>query len=75
MFHEKVVAASVAVWHYPTQTFVHHVPRQGDPYTLRVDVHDDLDNYDVYAVDPGPDGTVVVASPAVPLAEYSLVLS
>lgn len=45
---ELMIGSGVGVWSYPDQNFVSFVPCPGEK-RVRIDVFDDLDNYDVYA--------------------------
>jgi hypothetical protein len=68
----------VAVWHYPTQQFITHCPCPGEK-RVRIDVHDDLENYAVYAVesdDPNPMNAraIRILSPQ-PLADWAIHLT
>jgi hypothetical protein len=46
---EPTKLPDVAVWHYPSQQFITHIPCEGER-RVRIDVHDSLDNYAVFEV-------------------------
>ena len=62
----------VAVWHYGKQTFVSHIPCEGEK-RVRIDVHDSLDNYDVFPVETR-NGMVFTKSDK-PLTDWRIDLS
>ena len=69
----------VAVWHYGRQEFVPHFPCPGEK-RVRIDVHDSLDDYDVFPVtrpdgqQPFQSGIINVISQT-PLADWRIDLS
>lgn len=62
----------VAVWDYRRQCFIGHFPCEGEK-RVRIDVHDSLDNYDVFEVEQYLGMTIVKSK--VPLADWRIDLS
>lgn len=60
---EEIRSSGVAVWHFRKQEFVPFIPCPGEK-RVRLDVHDSLDNYGVYAATYAEDGTFSVSGPA-----------
>lgn len=54
---ENIKASKVAVWHKPTRQYVFFIPCPGEQ-RVRLDVHDDLDNYMVVRASYRDDATL-----------------
>jgi hypothetical protein len=54
---EEIKKSGVAVWHKPTRKFIFFIPCPGEK-RVRLDVHDDLDNYVVVKAKYRDDATM-----------------
>jgi len=60
-----------AVWSYKEQGFVYFIPCPGEK-RVRLDVFDDLKNYDVYEVSHEEGDTIFLKEPVQPLKDWRI---
>jgi hypothetical protein len=66
--------SGVAVWSFPRQTFVTFIPCPGEK-RVRIDAHDSLENYAVFAVEYCAHTINVIGDPTKPLTDWQICYS